>query len=656
MIKFSSFQLNEKDCSWEQVQEQIDQLKNENQHLKAQLEEYTQGGIKILFSGKANAQRIARKVKPRTLREIKNLCIGNEEEKSKNLVIEGDNLKTMATLYQYHGKIDLIITDPPYNTGNKDFRYNDKWNEDPNDEGLGDYVSSDDTSKHTKWMKFMLPRLQMMKQMLKPSGVLAICIDYRELFNLGKMLDEIFGEENRLAIISWQKATVNNLVKHVSVCTEYVLVYAKDKEDAKTNLLPKSFADYENRDNDPLGDWTGNSPVAKDLTPNNKNIYAIQSPFTGELIYPGKDATSQGTDWRNTKTNMKKWLEEYGMEYEERDLKDGVFPALVIKDFKNFADPQQDSLMRTSYEKAQQRLAERNWPKLLFLKKGLGRPRIKRYLKDIKEGKVAVDYWNDLISIPLDKKIGGSSENATHELRDRVNGQLIGVKPLELFKRIIRLWCPSNGLVLDPFAGSGTAGEVVLQLNRERERERNHSFILIEQGFNPKEEDKKEKNWCRTLLQKRLQAVITGKWVDGKTHEALGGGFRFFELTKQVDSFTILRMEKQELIDAILSSRLNYYLLPNTTYLIAKNQKNEGIYLVWNSDGKKRKSEITEEIYCQCVLEQKKHGLASIYHIYARNNTYQTPIIIFYKIPDKILIDFGIDPATDTFVNDEKGK
>jgi len=65
--------------------------------------------------------------------------------------------------------------------------------------------------------------------------------------------------------------------------------------------------------------------------------------------------------------------------------------------------------------------------------------------------------------------------------------------------------------VLDPFAGSGTAGEVVLQLNRERERERNHSFILIEQGFNPKEEDKKEKNWCRTLLQKRLQAVITGK-------------------------------------------------------------------------------------------------------------------------------------------------
>src|SRR5436305_8394333 len=100
-------------------------LKSQNQKLKSQLEEYTQGGIKILFSGKANAQRIARQVKPRTLREISSLSLGNEEQRKKNLVIEGDNLKAMATLYQYHGKIDLIIADPPYNTG-KDFRYNDK--------------------------------------------------------------------------------------------------------------------------------------------------------------------------------------------------------------------------------------------------------------------------------------------------------------------------------------------------------------------------------------------------------------------------------------------------------------------------------------------------------------------------------------------------
>jgi adenine-specific DNA-methyltransferase len=112
-------------------------------------------------------------------------------------------------------------------------------------------------------MKFMLPRIQMMRQMLKRSGMLAICIDYRELFNLGKMCDEVFGEENRIAIISWQKATVNSMVKHVSVCTEHVLVYAKNKESVKTNLLPREFDDYDNIDNDPLGSWVADNPTAK---------------------------------------------------------------------------------------------------------------------------------------------------------------------------------------------------------------------------------------------------------------------------------------------------------------------------------------------------------------------------------------------------------
>src|SRR5690349_12018528 len=103
----------------------IQSLESKIRELENKLEDYSQGGIKILFSGKANAQRVARKVKPRTLREIPELSVGNEQEKSKNLVIEGDNLLAMSTLYQYHGKVDLIIADPPYNTG-KDFRYNDK--------------------------------------------------------------------------------------------------------------------------------------------------------------------------------------------------------------------------------------------------------------------------------------------------------------------------------------------------------------------------------------------------------------------------------------------------------------------------------------------------------------------------------------------------
>ncbi|CAJ0868534.1 1346_t:CDS:2 [Entrophospora sp. SA101] len=184
----------------EELQEQLAQLKTENKFLKNQLEEISQGGIKIIFSGKVNAQRIARKVKPRTLREISSLSIGNEEQKSKNLVIEGDNLLAMATLYQYHGKIDLIIADPPYNTG-KDFHE-------------------------------------------------------RELFRLGMMLDEIFGEKNRIAIINWQKLGGPKTYTHVSPATEYILVYAKDLERAETNLMPRTedyLKQFKNSDKDPRG-------------------------------------------------------------------------------------------------------------------------------------------------------------------------------------------------------------------------------------------------------------------------------------------------------------------------------------------------------------------------------------------------------------------
>jgi len=156
-------------------------------------------GIEIGFAGKGNARRLARRVRPRTLRTLKTHSSGSPEEQARNLLIEGDNLQAMATLYRERGHVDLILTDPPYNTGN-DWRYNDRWEDDPNDIGLGDWVSGDDGARHTKWMRFMLPRLQMMKSMLKPGGALAICIDHRELFHLGQMLDELFDEENRVAI------------------------------------------------------------------------------------------------------------------------------------------------------------------------------------------------------------------------------------------------------------------------------------------------------------------------------------------------------------------------------------------------------------------------------------------------------------------------
>lgn len=191
------------------------------------LDANSEGGIRIDFSGKSGARRLARLVRPRVTRDIPKLGYGTPEKRCRNSLIEGDNLQSMVTLYKERGFIDLILTDPPYNTG-IDFRYNDRWEDDPNDPGMGEFVSTEDGARHTKWMRFMWSRLQMMKSMLKPSGVLAICIDFREMFRLGQMLDELFGEQNRLGIINWQRSyTVTNDAEHVATTTEYVLVYAK---------------------------------------------------------------------------------------------------------------------------------------------------------------------------------------------------------------------------------------------------------------------------------------------------------------------------------------------------------------------------------------------------------------------------------------------
>jgi adenine-specific DNA-methyltransferase len=132
-----------------------------------------ESGISIQFPGKLSVRGILGKLRPRVQRHLSQHSHGTPEEQSQNLVVEGDNLQVMASLYRYRGQVDLVLADPPYNTGN-DFRYNDRWIEDPNDPDPGQLVSADDGSKHTKWMQFMAPRLEMMKAMLKPGGVCAV--------------------------------------------------------------------------------------------------------------------------------------------------------------------------------------------------------------------------------------------------------------------------------------------------------------------------------------------------------------------------------------------------------------------------------------------------------------------------------------------------
>lgn len=615
------------------------------------------GTVTVTFSGKADAARVARKVRPRIVRRVKTLSAGTSEGQAANALIEGDNLQAMSTLYRERGHVDLILTDPPYNTGN-DFRYNDRWETDPNDPGIGELVSADDGARHTKWMRFMYPRLQMMKAMLKPQGVLAICIDQRELFHLGQMLDELFGDANRLAIINWQKASApKNDKNHVASTTEYVLVYAKDESKATTKRLPRAestFSRYQHHDGDPKGRWREHDLSAR--TPDVKNQYGIQSPFTGTIHYPPGHRS-----WSHPKRNLKAWLEEWGVEYVESDIGDGRAPALMVKRGKSsdeVDDPdrprtRQGEVPATVVRKAQARLVQGVWPFVWFGMTGTGGPRVKKYLEQIRKGFVPTTYWSDdeyeddlvVDSTSWEWEQSGLSQNGIRELA-AVVGPGHGfetVKPLQLVEKIIQIWCPKDGIVLDPFAGSGTIGHAVLDLNHFAETRRR--FILIEQG-RPEKGD----SYASSLTANRLNRVVTGKWVSG-AHEPLGSGFTFERLDRRVDSEALLRMERDEMLDTVIASHFDANRKRGSNlirlnggkkyrYLVAKNTDGEGFFLVW--DGAKKNTDVTRAVYESCVEEAEDEGLKPVYHLYARQCPYQTADLIFYQIPDRILADFGL--------------
>ncbi|WGT46634.1 site-specific DNA-methyltransferase [Tessaracoccus lacteus] len=629
------------------------------------IREKTGAGVNLSFPGKVLARQLGRRVRPRNQRTVKSLSAGDEHGRSRNLIIEGDNLQALASLYRERGQIDMILTDPPYNTGG-DFRYNDKWDKDPNDPDMGEFVGSDDPAKHTKWMKFMYPRLQMMRAMLKHSGVLAICIDSRELFHLGQMLDELFGEENRLAIINWQKSySPRSDNRHVSTATEYVLVYAKDERLAKTGLQPRT-ATMDARYRNPDGDdrvWKGENFSGPKAFTHQGMVYGIQSPFTGEVHYP-----PAGKCWRAPQSDALRWLSEWGVEYELREVDDAATRAAIIGVAAGDVRKVRAVMIKSDLDDARQAAEERresgHWPRLVFGLDGQGRPQQKKYLEDVKQGRVPMTYWADddvaepdvLGDVSWDHEESGHSQAGVNELTAIVGAGhgFETVKPMKLMTKLIQIWCPPTGTVLDPFAGSGTTAHAALKLNHDQGSGRR--FILIEQG-RPESGD----SYAKTLTVDRLRRVIDGGWAK-KKHAPLGGGFTFKTLEKKVDAKTLLLMERDEMIDTVIAShsstgsRRNAVLIPlgdddePYKYLVAKNASNEGIFLVWSGAGSN--TDLTEEAYEEIAEEAESAKLADVYHVYSRRNLIVTDDVIWYQIPDRILSDFGLDIRTESFTEE----
>ena len=220
-----------------------------------------------------------------------------------NLIIHGDNLAALKSLLPtYHGKVKCIYIDPPYNTGNEGWAYNDKVNSPLMQDWLGQVVDRDDLTRHDKWCCMMLPRLKLLRELLREDGVIFVPIDDNEVHHLRCLMDEVFGEENFVATIIWHKMdSPKNTARHLSEDHDYVTLYARDAARWQPNHLPRSeemLKRYQNPDNDPRGAW-----LLSDLAARNrysKGRYAIETPSGKKIEEP-----PAGSYWQMSKMKFR---------------------------------------------------------------------------------------------------------------------------------------------------------------------------------------------------------------------------------------------------------------------------------------------------------------------------------------------------------------
>jgi adenine-specific DNA-methyltransferase len=352
----------------------------------------------------------------------KKLSLTDKVSLHDNLIVHGDNLRALkALLPTYGGKVKCIYIDPPYNTGNENWVYNDKVNSPMIREWLGNVVDKEDLTRHDKWLCMMMPRLKLLRELLREDGVIFISCDDNEQHNLRVLLDEIFGEQNFLTNIIWQKKyTQSNDAKYFSDTHDFIICYAKNKVEGQVRfgfelkLLSRTNEQndrYSNPDEDPRGPWMTQPLHAKS----------------------GTDKT-----YTYTFSNGVKWKPPIG-----------TFPRYSLETLKK-ADE-----------------AKEIW----FGNKGDAVPRMKKYLNEMREGVVPKTIW-------LYQEVG-SNDDARKTLKDIFDDNPFATpKPVALIRRMVELSTEADSVILDSFAGSGTTAQAVLELNKEDGG--NRKFILVE--------------------------------------------------------------------------------------------------------------------------------------------------------------------------------
>lgn len=399
-----------------------------------------------------------------------------------HIIIEAENLHALVTLsYTHAGMIDVMYLDPPYNTGNKDFVYNDS------------YIDSEDSYRHSKWLSFMEKRLKIAKTLLSEKGVIFISIDDNEQANLKLLCDEIFGYDSFMGNISWQRTySPRNDKKGIVREVEYISVYGKNPDwtPKKLERTAEMDAKYKNPDND-FAPWTSDNPNAPGAVTHQGMVYAIQHPFTGELLYP-----AIASCWRYQQDEMLRIMQGWAP-YELKDIDDaskraeicGIAPEEVRAGVMAImlAVPLEEA--KASAEAV---LKRGQWPKFYFTKNGKGGIRRKTYLQNV-EGRIITNLW------PYEEV--GHTDEAKKELKKQFDGNapFDTPKPTRLIQRIEQIASDSNSIILDFFAGSGTTMQATMQLNAEDGGHR--QCILVTNN---------ENDICEEVTYERNRRVIQG--------------------------------------------------------------------------------------------------------------------------------------------------
>jgi DNA modification methylase len=407
------------------------------------------------------------------LKDVPGLACGDPG--SGNLIVQGDNLVALKALLPYYaGQVKCIYIDPPYNTGNEGWVYNDNVNSPLIRDWLGKAVGkeAEDLSRHDKWLCLMYPRLRIFKELLSRDGLLAVSIDDNEFSFLGVLLDEIFGAKNRLACAPWLAEPSGGKEKTgLRGGHEYLLIY-HNGDDTNVSRETRSTGELDRKDKwgkyrkgRELTKWGGIS-LRKDRP---GQWFPLRTP-DGVEVWPIKNDGEEG-HWR--------WGKEQKMKEIVAD------PECAHWELRSF-DP------GVTWEGKTERYVP--YEKIRDSSKSIG--------------------W----STWLDSY--GFNSDATRELKDIFGKKPFDTpKPIALIKWLVSLHADDDALVLDSFAGSGTTGHAVLQLNKEDGG--NRRFILIEM----------ESNIARDITAERIKRVAQGYTnAKGEPIERLGSGFRFCEL------------------------------------------------------------------------------------------------------------------------------